>query len=377
MTSEITRREFLLVAGGAVLAGQTLLLGKPDIARILAKQGPSNGALLIAFPRSATELRLVFSEPIDRASAERPENYATQSGLKILAASVDPGDPRRVLLKTGPMPTWESGPATSLYQRPNDEPVRVEVVRAPGVLTASGAPLARDASPRFIQGIPSVWQIQRPAEERFPFVSRYVNLTAAHTYNPDGGVPHVLVDTLGFTFLHRPTGGPFNSIKIVTKKHISGLIEATARLQPGEGLHVLWAGGQIRTEDGETRLVDTGFMEGAVIAPPLKSPPPYPIRAAEISRAAGKTIRAKSLQGVIVRFENVTIDSVSTPNERRLRHFVFHDTSGARVSGLLLHTVTQGVQPGRRFRAMRGLVHQPRAAEYEVIVELNQHLTQK
>jgi len=123
-------------------------------------QGKPSGSLVIAFPKSVNELRLIFSEPVDRASAERPESYSTESGLKILGASLDPNDPKRVMLKTEPMPTWETAAATGRYERPNDEPLKIDIVRATGVRTLSGATLAKNESPRFIQGIPSVWQIQ-------------------------------------------------------------------------------------------------------------------------------------------------------------------------------------------------------------------------
>ena len=339
------------------------------------------GKLLIAFPKSGTELHLVFSEPVDRATAEQPGSYKTELGLQVLGASVDPSDLTRVTLKTGAMPTWmtdwtydEKGRQTYA------ENIRVDSIRAVGVHTASGAALASDKSPRFVQGIPAVRTIQKPREEVFPFFSRLVGLVAAHEYNPDGGVPDKLIKDFGFMFLHRPsTEGPFNSIKIVTNKQVPGLAEAEADIRAGQrkGLHVLWAGGEIQNIEGETRLVDTGFMEGSLVDPPLQSPPPYPIKSAEISGEAAKSLRAKSLQGVICAFENVTIDSVSSPDAKGLRSFTFHDASGAKVSGVLMDTVSQKVRSGQKFPYMRGIVHQPGAGRYEVIVELDEHLGAK
>jgi len=327
------------------------------------------GSLLIAFPIGNAELRLVFSEPVDRASAERPESYISDRGLKILAASVDPNDPKRVTLTTEPM---------------DGESLTVDILRAIGVRTASGAPLAtvgtlggllaKNDSPPFIQGFPDVDKVQKPAGESFPFASRFVGRVASLVYNKDGGQDGLRqIPTLGFGFLHGQEPEPFDSIKIVTNKLIPRLAEAEAQLQPDQSLNVQWAGGQIRNVDGENQLVDTGFMEGSILKI-LPSPAPLPIKTAEISQQAGKTLRAKSLQGVIVRFDNVTIDSVSVPDERRLRSIVFHDDSGALASGLLLHSVTKPIQVGQRFRSVRGIVHQPRAAQYEVIVELDRHL---
>src|SRR5260370_2535440 len=310
-----------------------------------------SGNLLIAFPKSSTELRLVFSEPVDRATAEQPNNYRTELGLRISAATVDPRDPTRVTLKTEAMPSWMSDWTPNEKGRPSYADImKVDVVRAVGVRTASGAALAKNDSPRFVQGIPSVRTIQKPNEEAFPFASRLVGLVATHEYNPDGGVPHQMIKSLGFMFLHRPSNeAPFNSIKIVTNKQVPGLAEAVAEVREGkrQGLHVQWAGGEIQTVDGETRLVDTGFMEGSLVDPPLQSPPPYPIKTAEISEEAGRTLRAKSLQGVVCVFEKSTIDSVSAPNGKELRSFVFHDASGAKVSGLLLDTVAQKLRPGQ------------------------------
>ena len=64
---------------------------------------PSAAELLATFPRSETELRVVFSEPMERESVEDPSNYATRTGLKIIGAQIDRDDPRKVALMTEPM----------------------------------------------------------------------------------------------------------------------------------------------------------------------------------------------------------------------------------------------------------------------------------
>jgi hypothetical protein len=345
----------------------------------------SQAKLLIAFPISATALRLVFSEPVDPETATRAECYRSLSGLKIHEVSLDSHDPTRVTLRTDPMPTWmdqyqegeqEDTADDSAYERASDEVIRIDAIHAAGVRSARGTFFARTESPLFLQGIPSVAAIQLPRENNFPFISRFVGLVAAHEYNPDGGVPHTMIDSLGFMFLHRQTGGAFDSIKIVTNKQVPGLAEAVAERRAGKrsGLHVRWAGGEIRTVDGETQLVDTGFMEGSLVDPPLNSPPPVPIKAAEIGEAAGWTMRAKSLQGVIVQFDHAHIDYVADPDVRGLRSFVFHDGSGVRVAGLLLPTVTRPPTSGEACDSLRGVVHQPCAGHYEVIVELDEDL---
>jgi len=116
-------------------------------------------------------------------------------------------------------------------------------------------------------------------------------------------------------------------------------------------------------------------MEGSIFEPnPLQSPPPFPIESAEIVDDAGRSLRAKSLQGVIVRFNGVTLDRVSDPDDRGLREIAFHDQSGGVVSGVALDTVTTRLYEGQQLASLRTLLHQPAAGEYQAIVELDQHI---
>ncbi|AUT04585.1 hypothetical protein CLI64_29535 (plasmid) [Nostoc sp. CENA543] len=317
--------------------------------------------LMIAFPKSETELRVVFSEAVDRKSAENPLNYRTRSGMKIFAAHVDPNDPQRVSLVTEPM---------------NGEAMEVDVLQAPGVETRDGRKLVHHDSPEFIQGIASIPEIQRPAINEFPFPSRFVGKVASASCGKDGGVDsNVLINTFGFAFIHMQNGGPFNSLKIVTKQHILGIAEATRVLRAGQTVHVLWAGGEIRNVDGENQLVDTGYMEGSIIAPtPLKSPPPFPLRTDEIADKASRSLRATALQGVVVQFEDVIIDRLLPSNPDGLRTIWFHNDTDEQLPAVLLDNVTTVLSVGQRLKYLRGIVHQPRAGEYEVIVELDQHL---
>jgi hypothetical protein len=320
-----------------------------------------NGKLMIAFPKRETELRVVFSEAVDHRSAEDPSSYKTRSGLKIIEARVDRYDPCRVTLTTDPM---------------NGEAMNLDVLSAPGVRTSGGQSLARTDSPEFIQGLASIPEIHKSEAGAFPFASRFISKVASASCGKDGGVDsNVLIDTFGFAFIHMATGGPFNSLKIVTKSHIPGIAETTRTLRAGQTVHVLWAGGEIRNVNGENQLVDTGFMEGSIIPPsPLRSPPPFLIKTNEIAGKAGRTLRAKSLQGVVVRFENVKIDSVSAPDKSGLRHVLFRDDSGEPVSAVLIRSVITALRSGQSLASLRGLLHYPKAGEAEVIVELDQHL---
>lgn len=318
----------------------------------------------IAFPKSETELRVVFSEPVDTKSAQDPANYKTRSGLKILDANVDREDPARVTLTTAPM---------------NGEAMNIDVLSAPRVLTAEGQPFADAKSPEFIQGFASIAEINKAGSDKYPFASRFVGTVASESCGKDGGVDsNVLISTFGFAFIHMETGGPFNSSKIVTKKHIPGIEEITRTLKPGQTAHVLWAGGEIRNVNGENQLVDTGYMEGSVIPPtPLRSPPPFLITTKEIGGEAGRTLRAKSLQGVVVRFENVKIDKVSKADESGLRHMVFRDKSDVPVLAVLISNVVTALRSNQEISSLRGLLHFPTAGQPEVIIELDEHLNYK
>lgn len=318
--------------------------------------------LLAAFPKSETELRLIFSAPVDPASVQDPAGYESRSGLAIFGAALDPKDPARVTLRTEPM---------------NGEIMQLDAVRAGNVRTSAGDRLARTESPEFIHGIAAIPELQRPSTDSFPFASRFVGKVASASCGKDGGVDSaVLTDTFGFAFIHNEAGGPFNSLKIVTNQHISGIAEATRTLRAGTTVHVLWAGGEIRDTDGETQLVDTGFMEGSIFPPnPLRTPPAFPVKAAEVSGDAARSLRAKSLQGVIVRFESVTVDSVSPAGDgSAARMIVFHDDSGGRLDAVVLENVTTPLVEGQELASMRALLHQPAAGRYHAIVELDEHL---
>jgi hypothetical protein len=321
------------------------------------------GSLLIAFPKSNTELRLVFSTPVDQVTAGKPENYRSEKKLKILSASVDPTNPKYVILQTEPM---------------NGEAMKTDIIRAVGVRTVNNSLIVKKASPRFLHGIASIPGVQKRVKKMFPFRSKFNDIVATLSCQKDGGVnSNHLIDTLGYSFLHKQIGGPFNSIKVVVgigKKHVPGIDEEVERLAPkGLSPHVLWSGGLIQNVKGETQLVDTGFIEGSIMkATPKKFPPPYLIKTRDLITAS--TLRGKSLQGIIVCFENVIIDKISQPDKRQFRKFVFHDDSEVKGYGFLLDTVKQEVKQGQKFQVIRALVHLLIKGHYEVIVEMDKHL---
>jgi len=252
-----------------------------------------------------------------------------------------------------------------------------------GIRSRAGRPIATRESPPFIHGIASIPGIQWPTSDSFPYASRFEGLVATASCQKDGGVnSNKLIDAFGWCFLHVERGGPFNSLKVATQKHVPGIDDEVKRLSPqGLSPHVLWSGGEIRTIDGETRLVDTGFMEGSILdATPKHFPPPFRIKTSDLAGDEAKSLRSRSLQGVIVRFENVTIERVSAKNEHdewvsasQLRSFVFHDDSGAPLSAVVLDSVRRELQPGDTLESLRVLIHQPRSGQYEAIVELDDH----
>jgi hypothetical protein len=337
---------------------------------------PEEPSLLVAFPTGDTSIRIVFSTPIDPETAGRPESYNSEMGLALLDADVHSDAQSResdassshVTLRTEPM---------------SGDSLVVDSIRADGVRSFTGQALVRDESGPFIHGIASIPGIQWPAEEEFPFGSRFEGLVATASCQKDGGVnSNRLIDALGYSFLHVERGGPFNSIKVTGRKHVPGIDEEVKRLSPqGLSPHVLWSGGEIQTIDGETRLVDTGYMEGSILdATPKHFPPPFRVRTSDLAGEEARTFRAKTLQGVIVRFEGITIDGVEEPlrhegwvSAPHLRSFEFHDESGARLTAVVLHSVRRELRVGQTFTSLRALIHQPQAGRYESIVELDDH----
>jgi hypothetical protein len=338
-------------------------------------QREGDADLVAAFPIGDDRIRLVFSGWLDPSTCRRPERYASSVGLPILEVDVseehdDHGAARasRVTLKTEPM---------------SGHSLVVDTISLDDVRGRSGKPLGRQESRPFIHGIASIPGIQWPASDGFPFTSRFEGLVATASCQKDGGVnSNKLIDVFGWCFLHVERGGPFNSIKVATNKHVPGIDDEVKRLSPrGLSPHVLWSGGEIRTVDGETRLVDTGFMEGSILdATPKHYPPPFRVKTSDLAGDEARSLRSRSLQGVIVRFENVTIDRVWAANEQgerisapQLRSFIFHDDSGAELVAVMLDSVGRELRAGEAFDSLRALVHQPKSGQYEGIIELDDH----
>lgn len=345
------------------------------MANVKELQQEEDAELIAAFPIGEDRIRLVFSGWLDPSNCGRPERYRSSVGLAILGVDTSGQQPEgrrsrpsRVTLTTEPM---------------SGHSLVVDTISLDDVRGRSGRRVETPESRPFIHGIASIPGIQWPVSDSFPFASRFEGLVATASCQKDGGVnSNKLIDAFGWCFLHVERGGPFNSIKVATKKHVPGIDVEVKRLSPrGLSPHVLWSGGEIRTVDGETRLVDTGFMEGSILdATPKHFPPPFRVKTSDLAGEDAKSFRSRSLHGVIVRFENVTIDRVWAGNEQgerisapKLRSFSFHDDSGARLLAVMLDSVTRELRAGETLESLRALIHQPRSGQYEAIVELDDH----
>src|SRR5439155_21219083 len=109
--------------------------------------------LVMAFATSDSDLKVIFSGPVDPESATSVDNYQTESGLRILEAALakpstngksgDEADQTatHVGLRTEPM---------------NGHLMEVDVLRAEGVQTANGERVENAESRPFLHGIASI-----------------------------------------------------------------------------------------------------------------------------------------------------------------------------------------------------------------------------
>jgi hypothetical protein len=200
---------------------------------------------ITAFPVGYAELRVHFSSRIDHDSVTNVNNYRLTSGLRILDARIQHnGAP-----DAGSSADAGGGTtvATLTTDVMNGDLMDIDVLHAEGITSLEGTRHDPLVSRPFISGIASIPQLQKPREPGFPFSSNFVRLIATASCQKDGGANSAhLIDTLGFSFLHVERGGPYNSLKVVGKKHVPGITEEVDRLRPqGLSLHVLWSGGEV------------------------------------------------------------------------------------------------------------------------------------
>ncbi len=67
--------------------------------------------------------------------------------------------------------------------------------------------------------------------------------------------------------------------------------------------------------------------------------------------------------------------SVTTCLVRPYAAFASATAAMRKLDAVGLDTVTHGLEKGEHFQSMRAIVHQPRAGQYEAILEMDKHLT--
>src|SRR6266576_275026 len=128
----------------------------------------STAELVVAFATSDGSLKVIFSGSVDSESAVSADSYETESGLRIVNANLAEADDKteveneraitEVSLQTEPM---------------NGHLMEVDVLRATGVKASNGERVANGESRRFLHGIASIPQTQKPVAREFPFKSRF------------------------------------------------------------------------------------------------------------------------------------------------------------------------------------------------------------
>ena len=89
----------------------------------------------------------------------------------------------------------------------------------------------------------------------------------------------------------------------------------------------------------------------------------------------GFVVGNKRMVGALTRrFDDVTIDDVQKAGDDGRRYVRLRDASDCQVRAVVLGNVKKSLQPGQKMAHIRALVHVSSNGEYEVIVELDQHI---
>lgn len=297
--------------------------------------------LLGAFPLSSTQLVLICPQPA-HPSMEEVSLYRLQSGLTVHEVQVDPERPEQLILRIELMQTM---------------PLTIDEVTIIDFKTADGESLGEFTSPRFIQGIQTPMELKVPhINESFPYASTLVGLHASVMCctGCNGGV-----HDRNLVVINHHIGGSWSGIWVRTEKAIEAPYPRWQR--------VLFAGGVIVEENGSMMVADEGWMRVQKSdEPPHHPPPPLPIETIDLPAERTTSLLAKSLDGVWVQFEAITIESVrqvtattAEPGTFNLprAEVVFHDGSGGRSIARLYQPSGRAVQPGQSVKLLRGFVH--------------------
>ena len=304
------------------------------------RSGDLVNMLTSAYPLGETEIVLQFTDAIMRSTL-RTARFRFESGIKTRGIRVAQNEPRKLILKVGPIQTG----------------IRLDRVTVNGLRTSSGDPLERMESPPFIHGIRTPMELKVPYFEReFPYASTLVgsHVTVMCCGGCNGGI-----HPRGLVVLNTHSGGPFSGIWVRTGLTIPAPYPRWVR--------VMFLGGVIEEQNGSTAVVDKGWMTVAKDNENAHhAPPPLPIETVDLPVEKTTDLLAKSLDASWVEFKRVRIESIRHVSQSSGQgwkknlprsELVISDKSGGRSKAWLYMKSRERLRRGKRLRMLRGFVH--------------------
>ncbi len=325
-------------------------------------EGNERKKLVAAFPLSNTELALVFPEPLHPSFELETRLFQMKSGLPVRDVNHDKARPDQLILRVKPMISM---------------PLTIDQVMVSNIKDAKGESLGGFVSPPFIQGIHNAMELKVPHfKTGFPYTTTlaglHVSLSCCTGCN--GGIHNRNLVVLN---LHSP-GGPWSGIWVRTDKTIEAPYPRWQRL--------LVAGGVIAEEGGSMIIVDQGWMVVRKVDDPVhphRAPPPLLIKTDDLPAVQMTSLLCKSLDGVWVQFDDITIQSVRNmpapkgyPEKSSLpgTEIVFQDNSGGRSIAWLYQTSAHDITIGQRIKMLRGFVHAEKPGRYILLSDKEEDL---
>lgn len=325
-------------------------LGEFDMAKPNVTSSRGTKQLLAAFPLSDTEIALVAPGPVHERMRD-PGLYRTRAGLEVRAATLDPKQPDRILLKVGRM---------------RASPLTTNEVLVKNLVLSGGRERGRHASPSFIEGIQTPVDLRAPHFlPEFPYPSTLVgkHVTVMCCTGCNGGTHH-----RDLVVLNHHAGGPFTGIWVRTAKTIDGPYPRWQR--------VMFAGGVIAEFQGATTVEDRGWMVvRKVHETPHHAPPPLPIETMDLPMKRSTALLTKGLDASWIQLSDVTVESTEAPAPARGRarvnlprlEVILTDASGGRSVAWLYQKSAWELRPGQRLKALRGFVHAEQPGRYVLL----------
>ena len=298
--------------------------------------------LKAAYPVSNTDIRAVFTEALDPASAGDASHYSFGPGLPILAATFDPESPNAVTLHTGMMV-----PAN----------LRSNALHISNISSQDGDVIVSANSRSFVEGILTPQLIQSNREPTFPFNSLLVPQVASVSCawndwhrNSNCVVAPCVIESVG---------GPYSGVAVSLTPATTALVTPYSF-----GTHLLFAGGVMTEVNGETQVADTGFMEAFPIGPDLPLPQPVLLSTADMPDVFDTSEATDQFERCYVEFRDVQI----TDFDPSTRVFLFRDASGVIARGDL-NGLDEDAQlfAGQALPFLRGVVIVFASGRYKVM----------